>query len=78
MLYSWSPDGARLAVAAGSRLLVASPTGRTRHIGPQLVSDTYASPLWSADGTRLTVAAHTVTIRPRSGASAPTAPVFAA
>jgi Tol biopolymer transport system component len=59
VLYSWSPDGARLAIAAGSRLLVASTTGRTRPIGPQLVSDTYASPLWSADGTRLTVAAHT-------------------
>ena len=58
-LYSWSPDGSRLAIAAGSRLLVASPTGRTKRIGPPLGSDSYASPLWSADGTRLTVAAHT-------------------
>lgn len=58
-LYSWSADGARLAIAAGSRLLVASPAGRTRRIGPPLGSDSYASPLWSADGTRVTVAAHT-------------------
>ena len=58
-LYSWSPDGSRLAIAAGSRLVVASPTGRTRRIGPPLGSDSYAPPLWSADGTRLTVAAHT-------------------
>jgi len=58
-LYSWSPDGSRLAIAEGSRLLVASPTGRTRRIGPPLGSDSYAPPLWSADGTRLTVAAHT-------------------
>ena len=28
-------------------------------IGPPLESDSYAPPLWSADGTRLTVAAHT-------------------
>jgi Tol biopolymer transport system component len=58
-LYSWSPDGSRLAIAAGSRLLVASPTAQTRRIGPPLGSDSYASPLWSADGTRVTVAAHT-------------------
>lgn len=58
-LYSWSPDGSRLAIAAGSRLLVASPTGRTKRIGPPIASDSYASPLWSADGTRLTIAAHT-------------------
>ena len=58
-LYSWSSDGSRLAITAGSRLLVASPTGRTRRIGPPLVCDSSAPPLWSADGTRLTVAAHT-------------------
>ena len=43
--YSWSPDGSRLAIASGSRLLIASPTGRTKRIGPPLGSDSYAATL---------------------------------
>jgi Tol biopolymer transport system component len=58
-LYAWSPDGARLAIADGSRLVVATTTGRSRRIGLRLSPDSYTAPLWSPDGTRVTVAAHT-------------------
>jgi Tol biopolymer transport system component len=57
--YSWSPDGSRLAIASGSRLVIAFPAGRTKRIGPPLGFSSYTPPLWSADGTRLTVAAQT-------------------
>jgi Tol biopolymer transport system component len=59
-VYSWSPDGSRLAIVAGSRLLVASSAGRARRIaGPRLNSESYTPPLWSPDGTRLTFVART-------------------
>jgi FG-GAP-like repeat/WD40-like Beta Propeller Repeat len=57
--YTWSPDSSRLAIASGSRLVLASLAGRPRRIGPTLASSSGALPLWSADGSRLTMAAQT-------------------
>jgi Tol biopolymer transport system component len=56
--YSWSPDSRRLAITAGSRLVVVTLDGRrTRVHGLDAASDSYSAPLWSPDGGRLTLAA---------------------
>ena len=58
-VYSWSPDSSRLAISTASRIVVAPLTGRPRRIGQSLASSSEAPPLWSADGSRLTMAAQT-------------------
>jgi Tol biopolymer transport system component len=58
--YSWSPDGKRLAITAGPKIVVVGPPGRALRVrGLSAASDSGAPPLWSPDARRLIVAART-------------------
>ena len=58
--YSWSPDGSRLAIAAGPKLVIADPGGHSHRIrGVSAASNSGAAPTWSSDGRRLALAGQT-------------------